>query len=93
MVGLLIWLVGLVCMFGWFVGLVGWFGWFDWLVGLVGWLVWLVGWLVGWFYTVGCMVYKCNRMYLEINYMTELLLVLMKYYDRNPHQQAATDVL
>jgi hypothetical protein len=61
---------------------------------LVAWLVgWLVSWLVGGFYNVDCMVYKCNRLYLEINYMTELLLLLMKYYDRNPHKQAATDVL
>jgi len=60
----------------------------------VSWLVaWLVSWLVGGFYNVDCMVYKCNRLYLEINYMTELLLLLMEYYDRNPHKQAATDVL
>jgi hypothetical protein len=69
-----------------------------WLTGHVVQLIclsvsWLLGWLVGGFCNVDCMVYKCNRLYLEINYKTELLLVLMKCYDRNPHKQAATDVL
>ena len=67
----------------------------DWSFGqLFSWSVRrLVGWLVDGFCTVHCMVHKCNSVCLEINYITELLLVLMKYYYRNPHKQAAPDVL
>jgi hypothetical protein len=52
----------------------------------------LVGWLVGGFCAADCMVYKCNRAWVEINYITEILLVLMKHCDRNPSKEAAPDV-